>query len=795
MDRFHARVHHLKHHFKITTFTLLLVVATIYSLFVFFYVLNHVDSEAASSDTVATLTIKLNTEIAKVKQVAPTAKLSIPSKVKDIAKKRRDLLVKELKVNTKTFFTSLAANPVSQGYPRLYQLLQDSGYVEKPVALQGDLLITHVDFEGSSAVGYQFVSVSGTTKTYTDLHNTEELTSDITRNVIINATSIKGLTAFSPASVTSGPANGFTVQTAKAGVTSGNRKILVIMMNFTNNTTQPFTQAEVEAKTMGGVSGSLDHYINEVSYGKLTIGKANGSKVVGWYTIPSTSDGCWPNHHKWADQADAAARAAGTEPNQFDFVAYVMPAIPNCDPVDNISDVGKPRGFSMTGWNHLWMNGDNTIDIYAHEFGHNLGLNHAATLACGSKTIDTLTKCTSVEYGNRFDEMGGTQNVHYSAVDKAVMVDKTTKVGPHWIPQAAVQVLSATNGNQTIRLAPHVSAYVSTPQLLQVNSTSGRVYFVEYRRRTGYDTKLTPELTGVTATDPGVAFLYNYEVSISNFTRLLDMSPGDGKFSNSYFKDNVPFVEGLSPLKITQTSHDANGATFYVDFGTPPTPTLTPMPRATLTPVPQPTSTSPFQSVKVDFYNQQNQLLTINPPGNTPTATGVMGGACWLGSHTAGTATVEGREVGIHSILSYISDPVQGIDGACGFFFSPPSGYSVVGVTPVPAQGFVRTDNLKDVNYYNAIGSGFGWNPVKWTDSPRSLKVIIGTGAPIVQAPTAAVPTSVPGGRVTSTPVPLASCNSTCQSDANCGTGSGLSCYAGFCRKPACSSSTTCACQ
>lgn len=219
------------------------------------------------------------------------------------------------------------------------------------------------------------------------------------------------------------------------------------------------------------------------------------------------------------------------------------------------------------------------------------------------------------------------------------------------------------------------------------------------------------------------------------------------------------------------------------------------IPRSTNTPAPSAPTPTGFQSVKVDFYNQSLQPLTVVPNGNGPDYTGVMGGACWGGSHTAGTATVEGREVGIHPIQSYISDPVAGIDGYCGFFFKSPPGYEIKGVTPVPVAGFNRTDNLKDVNYYNAIGSGLGWNPVKWTDSPRQLKVVLGPPSN-TQSPTTP-PTPVPtsgGGRVTNTPVPPAvnACNGSCQSDAQCA--SGLSCYAGFCRKPACPSSTTCGC-
>lgn len=783
----HSHSHsHLTHHFKLTKLTFFLVVAVLYSLFVFFYVLQHIDSEAATSpDTIASLTTDLNTAIAAVPQVAATAKVVVPDNVTKLAVKRRDLLVNQLKSDPKTFLlTTLPKYPVTDVYPRLKVVLQDKGYVEKPLTLQGKLSMQHIDTTVGSTVSYKLITLSGTDKVYTQIYAAGDLAPRYNAlDVKVTGMSVRSYLAFSPTGVTVQPTtSGISLQSIKVSPTTGNRKLLVILFNFTNNTTTPYQPADVESKLFAGVPGSLDYYTKEVSYGQLSIAKSNGSKVVGWYTIPSDDTDCWTNNNSWADKADVVAKQNGVDVDSFDYVAYVMPATAHCS-TNNTGGRGSPGGWAFVGANRMWINGLNTVNVFGHEFGHNLGLMHAASLKCGTKTIDTFTNCTESEYGNPFDAMGTAIHSHYNAIYKSVSPPPYT-LGTGWIKPALVKVVTPLlNTTTQVTLAPQELVSSTLPQLLQVNAPNGMVYYVEYRRLVGVDTILS-SVASLSSGDPGFGLLYHYQPSVSYFARLLDLTPGDNTFSNSYFRDGVTFIDQATDLRISQFSHDANSAVYKVSVG--------PFVRVTDAPTPTPQGVSPFQSVKVDFYNQQMQPFTLQANAYNE-VNGLMGGACWGGSHNAGTASVEGRELGVHSILSYINDPVQGIDGACGFFFHPPTNYAILGVTPVPATGFVRTDNLRDPNYNNAIGSGLGWNPVKWTDSPRQLKIVVGpaTATPVIQSPTA-VPTSG-GGRVTSTPVPPASsCNAFCQSDANCTTG--YSCYAGFCRKPACSTSSTCGC-
>src|SRR5204862_5904736 len=91
-----------------------------------------------------------------------------------------------------------------------------------------------------------------------------------------------------------------------AGVAAavGTYKLAVILINFTNNTSQPWTTTAVRDAIFNS-STSLAAFYNTESFGKTTV----TGDVFGWYTIASTNLGCnWPS---WGGLGSAAAQAAG----------------------------------------------------------------------------------------------------------------------------------------------------------------------------------------------------------------------------------------------------------------------------------------------------------------------------------------------------------------------------------------------------------------------------------------------------------------------------------------------------
>ena len=108
---------------------------------------------------------------------------------------------------------------------------------------------------------------------------------------------------------------------AAAGVTS--IKLAVILINFTNDTSQPYTPAAA-ANTAFNNPDSVAAFYNEETFGKL--GSLTGT-VYGWYTISASSaSSC--NYGPWATAAEAAAASHGFVAANFDHVVVAWPQTP-----------------------------------------------------------------------------------------------------------------------------------------------------------------------------------------------------------------------------------------------------------------------------------------------------------------------------------------------------------------------------------------------------------------------------------------------------------------------------------
>lgn len=214
-----------------------------------------------------------------------------------------------------------------------------------------------------------------------------------------------GLTVLGNA--TPAPGAGATTS-AGAGGTAGaavSKTVAVILVNFTDNTSQPWTPASVEETILdadGSNPTSVRAYYEESSDDTVTLSGA----VFGWYQIAYTDDVC--DYRGWAAAAKAAASAnalaAGIDLNSSSV--YKIYAFPNT------------QGCSWAGLGELpgdesWIDGAMTLRVVSHELGHNFGAHHASTLSCRDATsaclfvtARTADDCTMSEYGDPFAIMG-----------------------------------------------------------------------------------------------------------------------------------------------------------------------------------------------------------------------------------------------------------------------------------------------------------------------------------------------------------------------------------------------------
>ena len=164
---------------------------------------------------------------------------------------------------------------------------------------------------------------------------------------------------------------------AAGNVVQGNQTTLSILVNFSDKVLT-CTAADVESRLFGSSGATCQQQLpGVVARAGQLLGRA-----VGPYPINFTSTGSC-DYSAWANAANAAAKAAGFDPAQYQRVNYVTP------------------GNSTCGWSGLaympgkqsWVQACGATGVYSHELGHNLSLHHAST--------------PTAEYGDGSDPMGG----------------------------------------------------------------------------------------------------------------------------------------------------------------------------------------------------------------------------------------------------------------------------------------------------------------------------------------------------------------------------------------------------
>jgi hypothetical protein len=179
---------------------------------------------------------------------------------------------------------------------------------------------------------------------------------------------------------------------------TGTRTVGVLLFNFSNATSQPWTLPTVRGVVFDNAN-SVDEYVRDASYGKLAI----TGDVHGWYTIDATNAGC--AYSTWATQARAEATEAGVNLGAYQHLVYAFPQTSSCG----------WAGLAYLPGSSSWINGAMTLRVVGHELSHNFGVHHASTLSCTTNGVRTTfgTSCTQSEYGDPFTIMGSAQTRHH----------------------------------------------------------------------------------------------------------------------------------------------------------------------------------------------------------------------------------------------------------------------------------------------------------------------------------------------------------------------------------------------
>jgi chitodextrinase len=346
-----------------------------------------------------------------------------------------------------------------------------------------------------------------------------------------------GRTVLTEVAAAGGTGTSSGTATASATV-SGTKRVAVILFNFSNDTSQPFTPASVAQTyfSTGATDRSVANYYNEVSWGQIQV----TGQALGWYTIPATNQTCDPA--TWSTQADQAAQAAGVNLSAYDVKTYVYPGVGLCG----------WGGLAQMPGTQNWINGSPSVGIMSHELGHNFGLNHASsetcTLANGDRVAYSST-CTASEYGDPWDVMGASSTANHLNEWHLAMLGLTSDI----------QTVSADG---TYALSP-VETQSGSPHALRVPRGDGTYFDLEYRQPYG----IFDAFSGASAAVNGVMVRKISSYSTANKPMLIDTTPETASFADAALAAGKTFVDLTTGITVTTLSVSSTGAQVQVSFG------------------------------------------------------------------------------------------------------------------------------------------------------------------------------------------------------------------------------------
>lgn len=315
--------------------------------------------------------------------------------------------------------------------------------------------------------------------------------------------------------------------------TFGQRRVIVMLVNFQDNSTQPFSAATAQATAFD----TVNRFYQESSYGQTSV----TGEVFGWVTLPMTSTTC--DTGSIGSLADQAASNAGINLSSYTHKMYAFPRISACSWTGLGSVGGNPS--------RAFINGGFAVRTVAHELHHNLGIYHSRSMPCAAGT------CSTVEYGDDHDVMGKSGLVaHTNAFQKSRLgwlnygvsppIQTVSQSGTYWI-----------DGYETPGTAPKALRV-----LKGVDSTGAKTwYFFEARVQVGFDGGIVPGVVVHTGSD-----------STGNSSYQVDLDAETSTFDSMLDPDQT-FSDAASGLSVRTLWTDATGAMVDITYaGTPCTP-------------------------------------------------------------------------------------------------------------------------------------------------------------------------------------------------------------------------------
>jgi hypothetical protein len=356
--------------------------------------------------------------------------------------------------------------------------------------------------------------------------------------------------------------------------TLGEQRTLVMLVNFQDNTAQPYTVDQ--ARNL--VFGTVNNFFYENSYQQVWL----TGDIYGWFTIPISSTSC--NTGSISSYANAAAVAAGADLSTYSRFVYIFPRN-SCgfNGYTTQSDNNPPQAF---------INGSMTLGTVSHELGHTFGLNHAQALDCGLVSIGS--NCTTISYGDKFDTMGGSTG-DFNAYNKE-------RLG--WLNYGLSPAIATVESSGTYFVEPLETLSSGGPKALKIlksiDPTTGDKtwYYVEFRQPLGFDAALSGNGNVTNGVLIHQATQYSSPINLFQ-SLLLDMTPETSSWSDPALPVGRNFQDTNAGFTLTLLSVSGSGCAVFVDFSSS---------QATCTPLNPSISMTPSQPAAV----QSGMPVTYN---------------------------------------------------------------------------------------------------------------------------------------------------------------------------------------